>query len=225
MVKKQAFLQNFCKNSYKIWLGCFYLLKMANFWQMNDVFLPKICYAKLNLFDLGVCMLIKKLGALCLLTTLSMNSLAVLPVMDLGGQTLELSPTTPLELKVLGSIVTTNPQGQEILMPMRDDIQLQSGIVLEYHGHVANQGTDIFKKITIALKIPENTELLDTQSISPNRAKGSIDGVNFQYMPLKTNINGIVQNIPNHFYKSVQWDIENIGAGEVATVKYRVKVK
>lgn len=90
---------------------------------------------------------------------------------------------------------------------------------------MANQGTDIFKKITIALKIPENTELLDTQSISPNRAKGSIDGVNFQYMPLKTNINGIVQNIPNHFYKSVQWDIENIGAGEVATVKYRVKVK
>lgn len=170
-------------------------------------------------------MLIKKLGALCLLATLSMNSLAVLPVVDLGGQTLELSPTTPLELKVLGSMVTTNPQGQEILMPMRDDIPLQSGTVLEYHGYVANKGTDILKKITIALKIPENTELLDTQSISPNRAKGTVDGVNFQYLPLRINLNGVMQNMPTRFYKAVQWDIENIGAGEVATVKYRVKVK
>lgn len=168
-------------------------------------------------------MLIKKLGALCLLATLSINSLAVLPV--LGVQTLELSATTPVELGIFGSIVTTNPQGQEILVPIHEDKPLQSGTVLEYHSHVSNHGTDILKKITVSLKIPENTELLDTQTISPSRAKGSIDGVNFQYMPLKTNIDGVMQNMPTQFYKAVQWDIENIGAGEVAMVKYRVKVK
>lgn len=169
-------------------------------------------------------MLIKKTGALLLLATLSTYTLAVLPASGLATADMT-NNQAPLETRILASLVAIDPQGQDVLIPLTNQTALKSGNILEYQGHVINHGKDIVRRTTVTLNIPANTELLDSKTLSPSRAKGSVDGVSFQYMPLRTNINGVLQNMPNHFYKAVQWEIENLGAGEVATVKYRVKVK
>lgn len=166
----------------------------------------------------------KKFSTFLILSTLSMPIFAVLPTSGLATTEMA-TEKAPLETRILVSLVATNPQGKEVLSPLTNQTPLQSGNVLEYQGYVINHAQDIVRKSNVTLDIPANTELLDIQSLSPSRAKGSVDGVNFQYMPLKTNINGMMQNMPNQFYKAVQWEIENLGAGEVATVKYRVKVK
>lgn len=166
----------------------------------------------------------KKISTLALACVLATPALAVLPASGLATTEMA-SQSAPLETRILVSIVATNPQGQEVLSPLTNQTALQSGNILEYQGYVINHSKDIVRKTNVTLSIPANTELLDTRTLSPSRAKGSVDGVNFQFLPLRTNINGVMQNMPNHFYKAVQWEIENLGVGEVATVKYRVKVK
>ena len=66
---------------------------------------------------------------------------------------------------------------------------------------------------------------ISTTNKKPTRAFGSMDGANFQYMPLKTNMNGVLQNLPMAYYKAIQWDVAGLGLNEVAMVKYRLKVK
>ncbi|WP_410473030.1 hypothetical protein ACGTJS_05200 [Faucicola mancuniensis] len=159
----------------------------------------------------------------------SAQALAVLPASGLA--TTDLNPTamptanTQLNTRILASAVATDAQGQEVLSPITNQTQLTSGNVIEYRGYVVNNSPERIRNATVTLDIPANTELLSTETLSPNRAKGSIDGVNFQYLPLRTNVGGVMQPVATHFYKAVQWDIEGLGLNEVATVKYRVRVK
>lgn len=166
-------------------------------------------------------MSLKKFSSMLLLGVLATPALAVLPASGLATTQMR---AEPFETRIFASLVAINAQGEETLSPLTSQTVLQSGNVLEYHGHVINHSQDIVRKAYITLNIPDNTELLE-KTLSPSRAKGSVDGINYQYMPLRTNINGVMQNVPAHFYKSLQWEIEGVGVGEVATVKYRVKVK
>lgn len=135
----------------------------------------------------------------------------------------ELNANSPVQSRLTASIVSLDPQGQETLSPITAQTKLMSGNVIEYHGYFINQSPDRIRQMKVTLNIPEGMELLG--NISPDRNYGSIDGQKFMFMPIKTQINGSVQPVPNVHYKALQWDIQGLGLNEVAIVKYRAKVK
>ncbi|WP_394261996.1 hypothetical protein [Moraxella boevrei] len=168
-----------------------------------------------------------------LLAGVSTQALAVMPVSGMATTDMNANPvqnTSPtqnvqLETRILASALSTDAQGQQVLSPITAQTKLTSGNVIEYHGYITNKSPERIRNVTVTLDIPANTELLSLKGLSPTRAKGSADGVKFQNMPLKTNINGVLQDLPMQYYKAVQWDIAGLGLNEVATVKYRVRVK
>ncbi|MFW2178302.1 MULTISPECIES: hypothetical protein [unclassified Moraxella] len=129
-----------------------------------------------------------------------------------------------LDNQLFGYIVGTDAQGQESFIPVTAQTNVSAGNVIEYRGYITNNSPDRVRSMKVTYAIPANTELLSTQ-VSPERAYGSADGQNFQYMPLKTNASGTLQNLPMAYYKAVRWDIQGLGLNEVAEVKYRVRVK
>lgn len=130
-----------------------------------------------------------------------------------------------LSPRVLASIVTRDAQGQEVLSPVTAQTKLVSGNIIEYRGYVTNAGTERVSNMKVTLDIPAGMELTGLPDMAPERPYGSMDGTNFQYMPLKANINGVVQELPMSYYKAVQWDIKGLGLNEVAMVKFRARVK
>lgn len=126
---------------------------------------------------------------------------------------------------LLASVVARDATGSETLSPVTAQTRLTSGNIIEYHGYVINRSPDRVRNVKVTFNLPSNTELTGMADMSPSRAYGSIDGSNFQYMPLKANIGGVVQDIPMSSYKAVQWDVQGLGLNEVAEVKYRVRVK
>lgn len=165
-----------------------------------------------------------------LLAGVSTQALAVMPVSgmattDMNANPVQTAQNAQLETRILASALSTDAQGQQVLSPITAQTKLTSGNVIEYHGYITNKGAERIRNVTVTLDIPANTELLSLEGLSPTRAKGSADGVKFQAMPLKTNINGVLQDLPMQYYKAVQWDIAGLGLNEVATVKYRVRVK
>lgn len=170
------------------------------------------------------------LPALALLAGVSTQALAVMPVSgmattDINANPVQTAQNAQLETRILASALSTDAQGQQVLSPITAQTKLTSGNVIEYHGYITNKSPERIRNVTVTLDIPANTELLSLEGLSPTRAKGSADGVKFQNMPLKTNINGVLQDLPMQYYKAVQWDIAGLGLNEVATVKYRVRVK
>lgn len=133
--------------------------------------------------------------------------------------------TNQLEQRLTVSIVSLDPQGQEVLAPVTAQTKLVTGNILEYRGYITNNSPDRIRSMRVTFDIPSNMELHSVESLSPQRAFGSANGQKFQSMPMKANINGVVQNLPVQYYKAVQWDIQGLGLNEVAEVKYRLKVK
>lgn len=190
----------------------------------------------------------QKLSVLALMTAslaTSATAMAVLPTVALDpvNNAAPLAPTTAttatspatslpvtpianqLQTRLLASVVSQDSQGQEVLNPINVQTRLVSGNIVEYRGYVTNNSPERIRNMKVTLSIPANMELLGTTDVVPERAYGSMDGVNFQYMPLKTNIGGVLQNLPMSYYKAVQWDVPGLGLNEVAMVKYRLKVK
>lgn len=112
-----------------------------------------------------------------------------------------------------------------MLSPVNAQTRLASGNIVEYRGYLTNNSPDRIRNMKVTMNIPANMELVSTSDVEPTRAFGSMDGANFQYMPLKTNMNGVRQNLPMAYYKAIQWDVPGLGLNEVAMVKYRLKVK
>lgn len=127
--------------------------------------------------------------------------------------------------RVLVSVVGRDASGQEALSPITPQTQLTRGNVLEYRGYITNQGSERVRNMKVTFDIPANMELINQADLEPARAYGSVDGVNFQYMPLKMNVGGVLQDVPMSQYRAVQWEIPGLGLNEVAMVKYRLRVK
>lgn len=133
--------------------------------------------------------------------------------------------TSQVQKRLLASVVGRDTTGSEVLSPVTASTQLTAGNIIEYHGYIINRSPDRVRNLKVTFDLPANTELTGLADMSPSRAYGSIDGRNFQYMPLKANIGGVVQEIPMSSYKAIQWDVAGLGLDEVAEVKYRVRVK
>ena len=176
----------------------------------------------------------QKLSVFALMTAslgVSATAMAVLPTVALdpvdNNQAAPISApvASQVQTRILASVVGRDPQGQEVLSPVNAQTRLASGNVVEYRGYLTNNSPDRIRNMKVTMNIPANMELVSTSDVEPARAFGSMDGVNFQYMPLKTNMNGVLQNLPMAYYKAIQWDVPGLGLNEVAMVKYRLKVK
>lgn len=130
-----------------------------------------------------------------------------------------------LRTKLTASMVAINPQGGEMLAPITPQVQLPKGSIIEYHGYIINNSPERVKTLKASFDIPAGTELQSIASISPQPAYGSNDGQHFNYLPIKGNMNGVLQEMPMSYYKTLQWDIAGLGLNEVAEVKYRVIIK
>lgn len=167
---------------------------------------------------------------------LSQAAVAVLPSVELDKTAtttaIPLSPITAsagsnasqIQTRLTAGIVSVDAQGKETLAPLTAQTQLTSGNVVEYHGYVINGSPDRVRKMKVTFAIPANMELV-AGSVAPEPVYGSNDGQTFNYMPIKANINGVLQNMPMSYYKTLQWDVAGLGLNEVAEVKYRAKVK
>ncbi|MGO2340050.1 MAG: hypothetical protein ACTH5M_05555 [Psychrobacter sp.] len=125
--------------------------------------------------------------------------------------------------KITASLVSTDANGQEVLVPVNESTRLQSGNVLEYQGYFTNTNADRVRKMTVTMSIPEQVELMKT--VSPEFPYGSVDGNSFSRMPLRTRVNNQLQDVDLKYYKAVRWDLEGVGLNDTVAVKYRARVK
>lgn len=125
--------------------------------------------------------------------------------------------------KITASLVSTDANGEEVLVPVNESTRLQSGNVLEYQGYFTNTNADRVRKMTVTMSIPEQVELMKT--VSPEFPYGSVDGNSFSRMPLRTRVNNQLQNVELKYYKAVRWDLEGVGLNDTVAVKYRARVK
>ncbi|MBE0443505.1 MULTISPECIES: hypothetical protein [unclassified Psychrobacter] len=125
--------------------------------------------------------------------------------------------------KITASLVSTDANGEEVLVPVNESTRLQSGNVLEYQGYFTNTNADRVRKMTVTMSIPEQVELMKT--VSPEFPYGSVDGNSFSRMPLRTRVNNQLQDVDLKYYKAVRWDLEGVGLNDTVAVKYRARVK
>ncbi|TXD96267.1 hypothetical protein ES754_11595 [Psychrobacter frigidicola] len=125
--------------------------------------------------------------------------------------------------KITASLVSVDPNGRELLVPVTANTRLQSGNVLEYQGLFTNTNPDRVRRMTVTMTIPEQVEMLG--GIAPDFPFGSADGSAFARMPLRGNIDGQVQEIPLKYYKAVRWNLDAVGLNDTVMVKYRARVK
>lgn len=184
-----------------------------------------------------------KISATLLLTLGSVSAMAILPTPEEGSAATTGATANPAAVttaaparraaagssaqgvssQITASLVSTNASGQEVLAPVTEQTQLQSGNIIEYHGYFTNTNPERVRKMTVTMTIPNEVELMG--SVTPEFPFGSIDGSNFSRMPLRGTIDGQNQEIPLSYYKAVRWDVEGIGLNDTVKVSYRAKVK
>lgn len=111
--------------------------------------------------------------------------------------------------------------GQETLVPITPTTPIVSGSIVEYQGFFHNTSNQRIRSATVGLDIPMGLELI---SMSNNAVLGSVDGQYYSRMPLRTQMNGQISEIPLSFYRGLRWQALDIGLGGTAVVKYRAKV-
>lgn len=111
----------------------------------------------------------------------------------------------------------------DTLIPITQGVAVQSGDVVEYRAYYTNTSGDRIRSMKAQLDIPEGVELVG--GLSPVRAFASLDGSRFVRTPVRGNIGGQIQEVPLALYKALRWDIEDIGIGGTAIVKYRARIK
>lgn len=128
-----------------------------------------------------------------------------------------------LSSAIYAFVVKMDVMGNETLVPVSADVTIQKGDMLEYQGHYTNYTGERIRSTTVSLSVPAGVELVG--GVLPLGASGSVDGNRYSHMPLRGNIGGVVQEIPLKYYKALRWNIEDIGIGGTAIVKYRAILK
>lgn len=124
----------------------------------------------------------------------------------------------------VNAFVVRTVDGQEALEPVTAATAIKSGDVVEYHGLFTNKGADRIRNMTVTLSLPQGA-VFTGQADPALGALASVDNNRFLHMPIRANVNGVVQNLPFDQYKALRWTIEDIGIGGTAVVKYRVTIR
>ncbi|UNU72617.1 hypothetical protein LU293_05725 [Moraxella nasovis] len=175
-----------------------------------------------------------KLFAAVMFAGIAVQAGAVLPQADsdtLSTTTKSITPSQQVMLPeganvtaaVNAFVVSHDAQGQEILTPIDLGSYVTQGNTVEYRGLFTNAGEHRVRKMTVSVSIPNGAELVG--DIEPKRGQATADGNLYTAMPLRMNVNGQIQPIPLSYYQGLRWQIEDLGVGATAVVKYRAKIK
>lgn len=108
------------------------------------------------------------------------------------------------------------------LTPITQGMQVRSGDLVEYHAYLPNQSSERIRSMTVTLEIPAGVSFV--QNIEPITVTASVDNVRFGHIPLQTQVNGQIQNVPKNLYRSLRYTVEDVGIGGVAVVKYQAYI-
>jgi uncharacterized repeat protein (TIGR01451 family) len=102
------------------------------------------------------------------------------------------------------------------------------GDIVEYRAVYANKGNGPAKQLFATVPIPANTTLL-ADSADPDKAQGTLDGVNFSVLPLMRAVklaDGSVKSepVPLSEYRALRWSVGNLDAGQQIGVSLRVRI-
>jgi uncharacterized repeat protein (TIGR01451 family) len=103
------------------------------------------------------------------------------------------------------------------------------GDVIEYVAEYKNLDKKAVLNVVATLPVPSGMEYLP-QTATPERAMASTDDVNYSSIPLRKNVRGadgktVQQMVPYTEYRSLRWELGEIGGGASKSVKARMKVK
>jgi uncharacterized repeat protein (TIGR01451 family) len=103
------------------------------------------------------------------------------------------------------------------------------GDIIEYVADYKNVEKSAVSNVKATLPIPSGMEYIPETAV-PNQVMATTDDVNYASVPLKRNVkradgNIIQELVPYSEYRSLRWDLGEIPAGAVKSVKARMKVK
>ena len=126
---------------------------------------------------------------------------------------------------VMNAFIVRMDNGQEVLEPVTVQSTIKAGDLIEYQVLLTNNGKDRVRDMRVALSLPQGAEF--TGVVSPSMGtQASADGSRFVFMPIRTTAaDGSVQNLPFNQYQALRWNIQELGIGATAVVKYRAIIK
>jgi uncharacterized repeat protein (TIGR01451 family) len=103
------------------------------------------------------------------------------------------------------------------------------GDVIEYVADYTNTDKQSVNQVQANLPVPSGMEYLPGTAV-PANVTATTDGTHFAPVPLKRSVKGAdgkmkEELVPTSEYKSLRWDLGEIGAGATKSVKTRMKVK
>lgn len=126
---------------------------------------------------------------------------------------------------VMTASVVRSTEAGEVLEPITAQTKVNSGDLVEYHVFLTNNGNDRIRDMRVALQLPKGTQF--TGMTSPDLGvQGSLDGVRFGFMPIRYPADtGELKNVPFNQYQALRWNVQEVGIGATAVIKYRALVE
>lgn len=138
---------------------------------------------------------------------------------------------------LLGAVVTTanaadalsinltasqivNQNGKAVLKPIT---KANSGDMIQYTATYRNNIDKPMTDVAITLPIPANMSYTGTSDPAPTLA--SLDGKEFQAIPLKRMVNGKAVEVPASEYRAVRWLVKYLPAQKAANVTLKAQVR
>lgn len=125
---------------------------------------------------------------------------------------------------VINAFVVRTLNGVEKLEPVTAGTAIKSGDLIEYQGLFTNTGSNRIRQMNATLTVPAGVAFTGVADPALG-VKASVDNSRFVFMPIRANINGNIENLPFNQYQALQWNIEELGIGATAVVKYRATVQ
>lgn len=102
------------------------------------------------------------------------------------------------------------------------------GDVIEYRAVYRNNAKKTVTNLLGVIPVPNGTEYIPGSS-SPSRIAASLDGKTYAPAPLKRKVklpSGAeeLQDVPVAEYRSIRWELKDLGPGQSVTVSMRVKI-
>lgn len=125
---------------------------------------------------------------------------------------------------VVNAFVVRSADGAEVLEPVAAGTAIKSGDLIEYQGLFTNTGSNRIRQMNATLTVPAGVVFTGVTEPALG-VKASVDNSRFVFMPIRANVNGNIENLPFNQYQALQWNIEELGIGATAVVKYRATVQ
>lgn len=120
--------------------------------------------------------------------------------------------------------VVTDAKGKE---KFEEAPKIKPGEVVEYRAVYRNKSKDTVKGLIASLPVPVGLEYIK-QTANPNNVQATADGIKFEKEPLMRTVkdaNGVEkqEEVPYIEYRSLRWDVGELGAGKKVEVSARMR--